>query len=101
PLGKQGGERRLNVLISRAKSRCEVFSAITDEDINLSNTQARGIVAFKLFLHYARTKRLWIDQNEEDSVAKQVFESEVAAALRERGYEVDTHVGIAGLFIDI
>jgi len=101
PLGKQGGERRLNVLISRAKSRCEVFSSITDEDINLSNTQARGTVAFKLFLHYARTKRLWIDQSEEDIVAKQVFETEVSAALRERGYEVDTNVGIAGLFVDI
>lgn len=101
PLGKQGGERRLNVLISRAKSRCEVFSSITDEDINLSNTQARGTVAFKLFLHYARTKRLHIDQSEQDSVAKQVLEAEVAAALRERGYEVDTNVGIAGLFVDI
>ena len=101
PLGKQGGERRLNVLISRAKSRCEVFSSITDEDINLSNTQARGTVAFKLFLHYARTKRLGIDEAEPGSVAKQIFESEIASALREKGYQLDTHVGIAGLFVDI
>ncbi|HEY0032573.1 MAG TPA: DEAD/DEAH box helicase, partial [Devosia sp.] len=34
PLSNKGGERRLNVLISRAKSRCEVFSSITDEDID-------------------------------------------------------------------
>ncbi len=33
PLGQEGGERRLNVLISRAKRRCEVFSSMTDEDI--------------------------------------------------------------------
>lgn len=32
PLGSAGGDRRLNVLISRAKRRCEVFSSITDED---------------------------------------------------------------------
>jgi very-short-patch-repair endonuclease len=101
PLGKAGGERRLNVLISRAKSRCEVFSSITDEDINLSNTQARGTVAFKLFLHYARTKRLHIDPVEDETLAKRVLEAEVAAALRERGYQVDTDVGIAGLFVDI
>ncbi|MGO4551235.1 DUF3320 domain-containing protein [Lysobacter sp. 2RAF19] len=101
PLGKQGGERRLNVLISRAKSRCEVFSSITDEDINLEGTQARGTVAFKLFLHYARTKRLGIDQHEQAIVAHQVFEEEVAAALRARGYTLDTNVGIAGLYIDI
>ncbi|MGO7273596.1 AAA domain-containing protein, partial [Rhizobium ruizarguesonis] len=35
PLGSECGERRLNVLISRAKRRCEVYASITDEDIDL------------------------------------------------------------------
>ncbi len=35
PLNAEGGERRLNVLISRAKYRCEVFSSITADDIDL------------------------------------------------------------------
>jgi very-short-patch-repair endonuclease len=102
PLGKDGGERRLNVLISRAKSRCEVFSSITDEDIDLERTRAKGTVAFKLFLHYARTGRLSIVQEEEqEEEGRRVFEEEVAAALRARGYELHTRVGIAGLFVDI
>lgn len=101
PLGKDGGERRLNVLISRAKSRCEVFSSITDEDIDLDRTQAKGTVAFKLFLHYARTGRLAITKEEEQTQAQRVFEEEVAIALRARGYELHTRVGIAGLFVDI
>ena len=35
PLNADGGQRRLNVLISRAKQRCEVFSSITAEDIRI------------------------------------------------------------------
>ncbi|MFW5940662.1 MAG: DUF4011 domain-containing protein [Chloroflexota bacterium] len=36
PINKDGGERRLNVLITRARLRCEVFTNLTDEDIDLS-----------------------------------------------------------------
>jgi hypothetical protein len=42
PLGADGGERRLNVLISCAKRRCEVFSSITDEDIDLERARGRA-----------------------------------------------------------
>ena len=58
PLGTEGGERRLNVLISRAKRRCEVFASITDEDIDLARARGKGVFALKLFLQYARTGRL-------------------------------------------
>ncbi|SCY65226.1 DUF3320 domain-containing protein [Microvirga guangxiensis] len=100
PLGADGGERRLNVLISRAKRRCEVFSSITDEDIDLERAKGKGVFAFKLFLHYARTGRLSVAQasgREADSV----FEEQVASALQERGYQVHPQVGIAGFFIDL
>lgn len=57
PLGAEGGERRLNVLIRRAERRCEVYASITDEDIDLQRGKGKGTFAFKLFLHYARTGR--------------------------------------------
>ncbi|CAN5386367.1 hypothetical protein BH23CHL1_BH23CHL1_08030 [soil metagenome] len=45
PLNNDGGERRLNVLITRARRRCEVFTNLTSDDIDLNRTQARsGIV---------------------------------------------------------
>lgn len=100
PLNKDGGERRLNVLISRAKSRCEVFSSITDEDIDIERAKGRGTAAFKLFLHYARTGHLNI-QHDESAQDKSVFQEEVAMALRSRGFNLHTDVGIAGLFVDI
>jgi very-short-patch-repair endonuclease len=100
PLGADGGERRLNVLISRAKRRCEVFASITDEDIDLDRAKGKGVFAFKLFLQYARTGRLSLAQasgRDPDSV----FEEQVASALQARGYQVHPQVGIAGFFIDL
>ncbi len=47
PLGMEGGERRLNVLISRAKQRCEVFASITDEEIDTERASAETLVISK------------------------------------------------------
>ena len=59
PLGQEGGERRLNVLISRAKRRCEVFASMTDEDIDPDFASTRkGVFAFKMFMHFARTGKM-------------------------------------------
>ncbi|MCM2504274.1 DUF3320 domain-containing protein [Aureimonas altamirensis] len=100
PLGAQGGERRLNVLISRAKRRCEVYASITDEDIDLERGKGAGIFAFKLFLHYARTGRLSIAQASERNMDS-VFEEQIATALQAKGYQVHPQVGIAGFFVDL
>ncbi|MGK5024099.1 DUF3320 domain-containing protein [Janthinobacterium sp. RB2R34] len=100
PLSAEGGERRLNVLISRAKRRCEVFASITDEDIDLERARGRGVAAFKLFLHFARTGKLGLSRvsgREYDSP----FEVQVADAVKACGYEVHPQVGIAGFFIDL
>lgn len=101
PLGQPGGERRLNVLISRAKQRCEVFSSMTDEDIEPSFAQTRkGVFAFRLFLHYARTGRMVMAESTgRDN--ESVFEEQVEKALVDRGYQVHRQVGLAGFFIDL
>lgn len=100
PLSSQGGERRLNVLISRAKRRCEVFASITDEDIDLERAKGVGVLAFKLFLQYARTGRLSMSTSSGRPMDS-VFEEQVAAALQAKGFQVHPQVGIAGFFIDL
>lgn len=101
PLGSEGGERRLNVLISRAKQRCEVFASMSDEDIEPDFAGTRkGVLAFKLFLHFARTGKMTMAEStgrDHDSV----FEEQVAKALQARGYQVHRQVGLAGFFIDL
>lgn len=101
PLGTDGGERRLNVLISRAKRRCEVFASMTDEDIDPSYAAGKkGVASFRMFLKYARTGHMptaEVTGRDHDSI----FEEQVCDALRARGYEVQPQVGIAGFFIDL
>jgi len=100
PLNRDGGERRLNVLISRAKLAMDVFSNFTSDDIDLNRTQARGAVALKNFLHYAESGNLetpFKTGKQPDSP----FEEEVIKAIAQSGYNVEPQVGTAGFFIDI
>ncbi len=100
PLSNEGGERRLNVLISRAKKRCEVFSSITADDIDLERASGRGVAAFKTFLSFAQTGKLAIASvsgREEESP----FEEAVRRSIESLGYEVHPQVGVAGFFIDL
>ncbi|MCC9600027.1 DUF4011 domain-containing protein [Stieleria sp. JC731] len=99
PLNRKGGERRLNVLISRAASACHVFASIKSDDIDLSRTQSEGIAALKMFLHYAEHGRLDAARSHGD--ADSLFEEQVAKALRNRGLEVDHQIGVGGFFIDL
>ena len=58
PLNGEGGERRLNVLITRARFRCEVFTNLTADDIDTGRSRAWGVRALKTFLAFAQTGRL-------------------------------------------
>jgi very-short-patch-repair endonuclease len=100
PLNRDGGERRLNVLITRARRRCEVFTNLTDQDIDLNRTNARGVRSLKSFLSYARTGKLDIAAPTGRGTDSP-FENEVKVALESFGYEVITQVGTAGFFIDL
>ncbi|WP_028987062.1 DUF3320 domain-containing protein [Thermicanus aegyptius] len=99
-LNRDGGERRLNVLITRARFRCEVFANMTDYDIDLSRTQAQGMKALKTFLRYARTGILEIPKDT-DREADSPFEEVVAETIRSMGYEVRKQVGSGGFYIDL
>lgn len=100
PLNRDGGERRLNVLITRARYRCELFTNLTADDIDLNRTDARGVVALKRYLQYAQ-KGVFDIPRASGREADSPFEEVVADALRQKGYEVVHQVGSAGFFIDL
>lgn len=99
-LNREGGERRLNVLITRARRRCEVFTNLGHEDIDLHRAQGRGVAALKVFLKYAQTRILDVPVIS-GRPADSEFEEAVADALRRNGLEVDAQVGSAGFFLDL
>jgi len=100
PLNHTGGWRRLNVLITRARERCEVFSNFTADAMDMSATDARGVKSLKVFLEYAETRNLdSLTEVGEDPDSP--FERSVIKYLEEQGYEVHPQVGCAGFRIDL
>jgi len=100
PLNQQGGERRLNVLTTRAKLRCEVFTNLKAEDIDLHRTDARGVEVLKEYLKFAETGELDLATPSERG-PDSPFEEAVAERLRDEGYRVEHQVGVAGFYIDL
>ena len=100
PLNNDGGERRLNVLITRARRRCVVYSNFVSDDLDMTRTQARGVVALKAYLQYAESGKLDVF-TETGGGAESPFEDAVASALRNRGHTVHHQVGTAGYRIDM
>lgn len=104
PLNKKGGERRLNVAITRAKYNVKLVSSIKSFDIDLSKTSALGAKLLKDYLDCAEhgmvnvNKNLIVDPNVD---ADSDFEIEVYDVLKEAGYQVDMQVGCSGYRIDL
>lgn len=100
PLNREGGERRLNVLITRARVRCEVFTNLSSDDIDLNRSAATGVKALKTFLKYAESGNLDIPVASGKDFDSD-FEAAVCKSLQELGYEVVQQVGSAGFYIDL
>ena len=100
PLIQDGGERRLNVIISRARRRCEVFSSIRAADIDLARTKGRGVAALKAFLDYAEMGQRVVGAGGTDG-PESLLEQAVGRAVESLGHHVQRRVGVAGFFIDL
>jgi very-short-patch-repair endonuclease len=104
PLNRDGGERRLNVAITRAKHEVVVFSGLRADQIDLTRTRARGVRDLKYFLDYAErgpsalAAATSVSANGEPDSE---FEKMVADRLRAAGYEVHHQVGCSGYRIDL
>lgn len=100
PLNNEGGERRLNVLITRAKYRCEIFTNITADDIKPTAVTKFGIRALKSFLYFAEHGSFEVQQDLPVLIDRP-FEDLVADQLISSGYTVRKKVGSEGFYIDM
>lgn len=100
PINSEGGERRLNVLFSRARVRCEVFASFDPGDIDPSRTARDGPRVLKRFLDFAKTK-VMEERRVTGLEADSPFEEDVAKVICDLGYLADPQVGTAGFRIDI
>lgn len=101
PLNRNGGERRLNVAVSRARYEMIIFSSLRSDQIDLNRTSAIGVKSLKRFLDFAE-KGERLNRERQLAMSKDAsIEYLVAEKLREIGYEVHTNIGTSGYKIDI
>ena len=103
PMNQEGGHRRLNVAITRAREEMIVFSTITANDIDLTRTAARGVSDLKAFLDYAERGGPALGQDMGRSLGgyDSPFEESVANRLRDKGWTVHTQIGVGPFRVDL
>ena len=102
PLNNAGGERRLNVAVSRARYEMMVFSTLRPEQIDLNRTQAEGVVGLKRFLEFAKGSTLHTQAvKSADTGSAASMADAIAREIEALGYKVDKKVGRSNFKIDL
>jgi very-short-patch-repair endonuclease len=104
PLNRAGGERRLNVAVTRAKSNVQLVSSMHYSDIDLKRTSSEGARLLREYLDYAENGNIALERSISVNPYEHYdseFELEVADFLRSKGFAVDTQVGCSGFRIDL
>ncbi|GAB3347011.1 DUF3320 domain-containing protein [Arachidicoccus ginsenosidivorans] len=104
PLNRDGGWRRLNVAVSRARYLMKIYATLRADQIDLSRTRSEGVAGLKAFLAFAEKGKIALPSTHtsmENKVTQASMEITVATFLRSKGYQVDTNIGCSGYHIDM
>lgn len=104
PLSKSGGERRLNVAITRAKYNVKLVGSIMPTDIDVNKINSEGPKLLRAYIDFAINGPAVLerDMTENDIVEHDSpFEEAVYNFLDRKGYKLGTQVGCSGYRIDI
>lgn len=101
PINRDGGWRRLNVAITRARYRNEVIASFSGSQMSASNV--RSVNEFRRYLDFAAHGMSALSLDDELSLgdAESPFEESVLTWLRSEGYQVTPQVGSSGYRIDM
>ena len=103
PLNREGGWRRLNVAVSRARYEMIVFATLTPDQIDLSRTSAVGVAALKEFMQFAASNQLYITEDKalyENKTPDGIADA-ICKAIEANGYVTDRSIGESAFKIDI
>jgi hypothetical protein len=108
-LNQNGGERRLNVLVTRAREKCVIFANFRAQDLPVENINSVGLKKLRAFLDFA--ERGILDTNVEEDEDSETFENAVYTcisnlintnqSIKNKGFEVKKNVGCAGYKMDL
>ena len=104
PLNNSGGERRLNVAVTRARNEVKIFCNFHPRELDVSSSSSEGLRLLKEYLLYAQeghTALLRQQSFNNDDEFDSLFEKEVTGALRKKGWDVRTQIGVGGYRVDL
>lgn len=102
-LNSDGGEKRLNVAVTRARHELHVFASIRADEIDLTRTKAMGVKHLKGFLDYAARGAIALPAQDDGSVGsvENMFEAAIKMAIEAKGWELRPQIGVSGFRIDL
>lgn len=101
PLNKDGGWKRLNVAVSRARSEMVVFTSMTADMIDLRRTKSKGVESLKDFLEFAEKGRLQGEYVETRVQKDQGIMEHICRVVMDGGYQCQKAVGHSKFKVDI
>lgn len=101
PLNKDGGWKRLNVAVSRARSEMVVFTVMTADMIDLRRTKSKGVEALKDFLEFAEKGRLQGEYVETRVQKEQGIMEHICQTIMDGGYQYQKAIGHSKFKVDI
>ena len=114
-LSQEGGENRLNVAITRAKKKIQIVTSMKPSEFDVNGISSKGPFFLRKYLEYSyaisngdkdAAKRVLHSFHDEQNPGGSVrfdseFEEQVYDALKDRGLDVDTQIGVGGYSIDL
>ncbi len=102
PLNRNGGWRRLNVAVTRARYAMHVFATLKPDQIDLNRTSAEGVAGLKSFLHFAESGHLVMRPQDAQAEQDNMHLCDaISKRLEDKGFQVKNHIGTSGFKIDI
>jgi very-short-patch-repair endonuclease/DNA polymerase III delta prime subunit len=100
PLNMEGGERRLNVAVTRAKERMTLVSTFSHHDMDPERSQTRGVELLRAYLEYCASNGAQLGQQAASIPKLNPFEVDVRDSLTRAGIPLAAQYGASGYRID-
>lgn len=99
PLNRNGGWRRLNVAVTRARYEMKIFSSLRADQIDLNRTQSEGVKGLKDFLNFAE-KGIFLGAVQQ-SESKVNLIQQLSTSIEKTGLKVATNIGSSDYKVDV
>ncbi len=100
PINQEGGERRLNVAVTRARSRIGVISSFSSTDMDPARLRSAGAQMLRDYIAYRESGGTDLGTRTRPNIELNPFERDVRSQLTAAGLDLECQVGASGFWID-